>query len=72
MITMNRVLIGIRGVELPEQMEKILVALRALEGVQRADQATLGQVEVEYDPYRLTVMDLIRSIREQGFLAGML
>ncbi|WP_119276164.1 heavy-metal-associated domain-containing protein [Calidithermus roseus] len=69
---MNRVLIGIRGVELPEQMEKILNALRALEGVQRAEQATLGQVEVEYDPYRLTVMDLIRSIREQGFLAGML
>jgi hypothetical protein len=69
---MNRVLIGIRGVELPEQMEKILSALRALEGVQRAEQATLGQVEVEYDPYRLTVMDLIRSIREQGFLAGML
>ena len=53
-------------------MEKILGALRTLEGVQRADQASLGQVEIEYDPYRLTVMDLIRSIREQGFLAGML
>jgi len=27
---------------------------------------------VAYDPQSLTVMDLIRTIREEGFLAGML
>ena len=31
-----------------------------------------GQIEVHYDPSLHTVMDLIREIRQQGFLAGML
>ncbi|MGQ9511013.1 MAG: heavy-metal-associated domain-containing protein [Thermaceae bacterium] len=69
---MNRVLIGIRGNPTPEGMDRILQALRGLEGVQRVQNPGPGQVEVEYDPHRLTVMDLIRRIREEGFLAGML
>ncbi|WP_276956113.1 heavy-metal-associated domain-containing protein [Allomeiothermus silvanus] len=69
---MNRVLIGVRGVEQKEQMEKIVLALSKLEGVGKAVATSLGQVEVEYDAHRLTVMDLIRTVREQGFLAGML
>ncbi len=69
---MNRVLIGIRGNPTPEGMERILQALRGLEGVRRAESPALAQVEVEYDPHRLTVMDLIRRIREEGFLSGML
>lgn len=69
---MNRVLIGIRGNPTPEGMARILEALKALEGVQRAESPAPAQVEVEYDPQRLTVMDLIRRIREEGFLSGML
>jgi copper chaperone CopZ len=69
---MNRVLLGIRGAETEEQMREVLSALKNLEGVARAETEQLGQVVVEYDPHRLTVMDLIRAVRERGFLAGML
>lgn len=69
---MNRVLLGVRGMERPEQIEKVSAAIKKLEGVQRVQPADTGQLEVEYDPQQLTVMDLIRVVREQGFLAGML
>jgi copper chaperone len=69
---MNRVLIGIRGEPTPEGMERILKALRALEGVEEAQATGPAQLQVTYDPQSLTVMDLIRTIREEGFLAGML
>ncbi|GGM95561.1 hypothetical protein GCM10007092_06340 [Thermus composti] len=69
---MNRVLIGIRGEPTPEGMERVVRALKALEGVREAQATGPAQVLVEYDPQSLTVMDLIRTVREQGFLAGML
>jgi copper chaperone len=69
---MNRVLIGIRGEPTPEGMDRILKALRALEGVEEAQATGPAQLQVTYDPQSLTVMDLIRAIREEGFLAGML
>mgnify|MGYP000423829388 CR=1 FL=1 len=69
---MNRVLIGIRGEPTPEGMDRILKALRALEGVKEAQATGPAQLQVTYDPQSLTVMDLIRTIREEGFLAGML
>ncbi|RDI94778.1 copper chaperone [Meiothermus sp. QL-1] len=69
---MNRVLLGVRGMERPEQVEKVRKALEQLEGVEGVQPAEVGQLEVVYDPHRLTVMDLIRAVREQGFLAGML
>lgn len=69
---MNRVLLGIRGMDRNEQAEKIVLALRKMEGVTIAKTADKGQLEVEYDDEKLTVMDLIRTVREQGFLAGML
>ncbi|WP_135256642.1 heavy-metal-associated domain-containing protein [Thermus caldilimi] len=69
---MNRVLIGIRGEPTPEGMERILRALRDLEGTSQVQATGPTQVLVEYDPQVLTVMDLLRTIREQGFLAGML
>lgn len=68
---MNRVLIGIRGAH-PEGMERILKALKRLEGVAEVQATGPAQVLVAYDPQSLTVMDLIRIIREEGFLAGML
>ncbi|AAS81235.1 heavy-metal-associated domain-containing protein [Thermus thermophilus] len=69
---MNRVLIGIRGEPTPEGMERILKALKRLEGVAEVQATGPAQVLVAYDPQSLTVMDLIRIIREEGFLAGML
>ncbi|GEM82153.1 MAG: hypothetical protein KatS3mg074_555 [Meiothermus sp.] len=69
---MNRVLLAVRGMERPEQIEKVSNAIKNLEGVQGVQPADAGQLEVEYDPHQLTVMDLIRVVREQGFLAGML
>jgi copper chaperone len=69
---MNRVLIGIRGEPTPEGMDRILKVLRALEGVEEAQATGPAQLQVTYDPQSLTVMDLIRTIREEGFLAGML
>lgn len=69
---MNRVLLGVRGLERPEQVEKVTAALRKVDGVQSVKLGEPGQLEIEYDPFKLTVMDLIRSVREQGFLAGML
>lgn len=69
---MNRVLLGVRGMEKPEQVAKVSNAIMRLEGVQSVHPVDVGQLEVEYDPQRLTVMDLIRVVREQGFLAGML
>jgi copper chaperone len=69
---MYRVLLGVRGMEQPEQVAKVSGALKKLPGVQSVQAADKGQLEVEYDPQQLTVMDLIRVVREQGFLAGML
>lgn len=69
---MRRVLIGVRGVEVPDQMKQIVGALQQVQGINKAASHNLGQVEVEYDESRLTTMDLIRTVREQGFLAGML
>ncbi len=69
---MNRVLLGVRGLETPEQTKKVVRALQALEGVAKVEPSQPGQILVEYDPHQLTVMDLIRAIREEGFLAGML
>jgi len=68
----NRVMLGIQGVENSEQMEIIVNALSKQQGVLEAEIQQIGQVAVEYDPHRLTVMDLIRTVREEGFLAGML
>ncbi|MCL4454125.1 MAG: heavy-metal-associated domain-containing protein [Deinococcus sp.] len=69
---MNRVLLGVRGVEKPEQTEKILAALRKVAGVSSVSSQTPGEVEIEYDENELTVMDLIRAVHQHGFLAGML
>jgi copper chaperone len=68
----NRVMLGIQGVESYGQMETVTEALNKQKGVSKVEVQQIGQVLVEYDPQRLTVMDLIRTVREAGFLAGML
>jgi copper chaperone len=69
---MEQVLIGVRGLQAPEQVEKVLRALHELSGVEEVELIEPGQLQVRYNPQSLTVMDLLRAIREQGFLAGML
>ena len=68
---MNRVLLGVRGLEDPINVEKVLDALRKIKGVEGVNHPHPGQIEVIYDS-SLTVMDFIRTIRGVGFLAGML
>ncbi|WP_052326786.1 hypothetical protein [Deinococcus peraridilitoris] len=54
-----------------EAGERISSLLLAQSGVTKAIPDD-GQIEVHYDPSQLTVMDLLRTVRGQGFLAGML
>jgi copper chaperone len=65
-----RTLIGVRGMD-KEAGIRVAENLLKNEGVLKAIPDD-GQIEVHYDPSYYTVMDLIRLIRQQGFLAGML
>jgi copper chaperone len=69
-MAVTRTLIEVRGLTSPAD-QKVAAALLALDGVTRAT-VDGSQIEVHYDPSELTVMDLLREIRKQGFLAGML
>lgn len=66
----TRVLLGVRGMN-KEAGVKVAAALEAMPGVSKAI-PDAGQIEVHYDPSYHTVMDLVRTVRGQGFLAGML
>ncbi|WP_412029577.1 heavy-metal-associated domain-containing protein [Deinococcus yunweiensis] len=66
----TRVLLGVRGMS-KEAGTKVSAALLSTPGVSRATPDE-GQIEVYYDATQLTVMDLVRAVRAQGFLAGML
>lgn len=66
----TRTLIGVRGMN-RESGRHVAASLLALGGVLKATPDD-GQIEVHYDPSLHTVMDLIRTVRQQGFLAGML
>ncbi|GGK94265.1 hypothetical protein GCM10010844_10910 [Deinococcus radiotolerans] len=68
--TATRVLLGVRGMNRDAGLT-VAQALSALPGVVKATPDE-GQLEVHYDPSQLTVMDLVRAIRRQGFLAGMI
>lgn len=68
---MARILLGVRGMTTPEAAEKVRGALMALEGVRKVEAGTEQQAAVEYDEGELTIMDMIRALRKQGFLAGM-
>ncbi len=68
---MTRVLLGVRGMDTPQAAERVKETLLAVAGVARVETAADGQAAVEYDAGSVTVMDLIRALRKQGFLAGM-
>ncbi len=67
----QRVLLGVRGMDTRDAAALVDETLRALPGVLSVDAGTDRQAVVEYDATELTVMDLIRALRRQGFLAGM-
>lgn len=66
----TRVLLGVRGMD-REAGERVAAHLRTLPGISKAA-PDAGQIEIHYDPSQQTVMDLVRAVRSQGFLAGML
>lgn len=66
----TRVLLGVRGMN-REAGERVAAHLQTLPGIARATPDE-GQIEIHYDPSQQTVMDLVRAVRTQGFLAGML
>ncbi len=69
---MNRVLLGVRGLVDETATNKVMDTLKAMNGVSSVTNPHPGQLEVMYDPAFITIMDLIRAVRSQGFLAGML
>jgi copper chaperone len=72
MALMNRVLLGVRGLPDETAANRVMETLKAVKGVSSVTHPHPGQLEISYDPAAATVMDLIRAVRSQGFLAGML
>jgi hypothetical protein len=70
-MSLQRVLLGVRGMDTPDAAALVRETLAALHGVQLVEAGTDHQALVEYDATETTVMDLIRSLRRLGFLAGM-
>ena len=68
---MARVLLGVRGMNSEAAAQKVKQTLLALDGVQSVDAGTDQQAAVTYDDSAATTMDLIRALRQLGFLAGM-
>jgi copper chaperone CopZ len=68
---MARVLLGVKGMDNMDSAEKVWETLMALDGVVKVEVSPQQQATVEYNENDLTTMDLIRSLRKIGFLAGM-
>lgn len=66
-----RVLLGVRGMDHPSARARVESTLRSVPGVLSAEATADAQVAVVYDDSEVTIMDLIRSLRRLGFLAGM-
>lgn len=67
----TRVLLGVRGMTTPEAARQVKEALLKVEGVAKVEPGFYEQAAVEYDGSSVTVMDLIRALRQVGFTAGM-
>ncbi|HZJ10401.1 MAG TPA: heavy-metal-associated domain-containing protein [Trueperaceae bacterium] len=64
-------LVAVRGMESDEAKRRVHAALAAVAGVHGVRPGDGGKMVVDYDPSEATAMDLIRSLRRIGFLAGM-
>ncbi len=67
----TRVLLGVRGMDNAAARTRVEAALRGVPGVVSAEATVDAQVAVVYDDGDVTIMDLIRTLRHLGFLAGM-
>ncbi len=68
---MARVILGVRGMNTPETVNKVKKTLAELDGIEKVEANVDQQATVVYDESSVTVMDLIRTLRRAGFLAGM-
>ena len=66
-----RVLLGVRGMDTEGAKARVRDTLLEVEGVRSVEVGGDQQAAVAYDPTVVTVMDLIRALRNIGFLAGM-
>ena len=66
-----RVLLGVRGMDTEGAKERVRDTLLVVDGVRSVEVGGDQQAAVAYDPTEVTVMDLIRALRNIGFLAGM-
>jgi len=70
-VTKQRVMLGVRGMDNASATELVTETLTGVPGVESVEAGLDGQAVVVYDASELTVMDLIRALRREGFLAGM-
>jgi copper chaperone CopZ len=68
---MARVLLGVKEMNTDARAEKVKALLMSLEGVSNVDAKGDQQATVNYDEDIISVMDLIRALREKGLTAGM-
>ncbi len=66
-----RVLLGVRGLDGDDDRRRVHQALAATPGVLDVGAGDAGLVEVRYDDTETTVMEMIRTLRRLGYLAGM-
>lgn len=68
---MARVLLGIKEMNKASDIDLVKRTLLTIRGVQSVQAGMDGQASVEYNGEELTIMDLLRALRKQGFVAGM-
>jgi len=66
-----RALVAVRGMDSEDARTRVHATLAEVHGVHAVNPGDGGKMVVDYDPSEATVMDLIRSLRRIGFLAGM-
>jgi len=68
---MARVLLGIKDLKGQSEVDRVKRTLLIISGVKSVSAGLDGQASVEYDGDELTIMDLIRALRKEGFVSGM-
>ncbi len=68
---MARVLLGIKDLKGQSEVDRVKKTLLIISGVKSVSAGLDGQASVEYDGDELTIMDLIRALRKEGFVSGM-
>ncbi len=68
---MARVLLGIKDVKRQADVDIVKRVLLTMHGVQSVQAGMDGQAAVEYDGDELTIMELLRALRREGYVAGM-